>query len=165
MVSRQETARLLLTPGEIMQLPASDELVLICGTPPIRAKKTRYFGDIRLLSRVLPPPVPTQRKAANSGGRSCQHKDDWTGLAAPSVVAVEDRSVAGSFSDDPENGGIRREPTLPLHEAIVPEARERSKEFAFDEPAAQSPREKLLRRRFQNVARQAALDPDDGLDL
>ena len=32
MVSRQETARPLLTPGEIMQLPPSDELVLVSGT-------------------------------------------------------------------------------------------------------------------------------------
>ena len=31
MVSRQETARPLLTPGEVMQLPSSDELVLVSG--------------------------------------------------------------------------------------------------------------------------------------
>ncbi len=39
MVSRSETARQLLTPGEIMQLPPSDEIVMIAGNPPIRAKK------------------------------------------------------------------------------------------------------------------------------
>ena len=43
MVSRQETARPLLTPGEVMQLPPADELVLVSGVPPIRAKKARYF--------------------------------------------------------------------------------------------------------------------------
>ena len=43
MVSRQETARPLLTPGEVMQLPASDELVLVSGCPPIRARKARYL--------------------------------------------------------------------------------------------------------------------------
>ena len=48
MVSRQETARPLLTPGEVMQLPPSDELVLVSGIPPIRAQKTRYYQDIRL---------------------------------------------------------------------------------------------------------------------
>jgi hypothetical protein len=31
MVSRQETARPLLTPGEVMQLPSADELVLVSG--------------------------------------------------------------------------------------------------------------------------------------
>ena len=47
MVSRQETARPLLTPGEVMQLPPEDELVLVSGCPPIRAKKARYFEDER----------------------------------------------------------------------------------------------------------------------
>ena len=56
MVSRQETARPLLTPGEVMQLPPADELVLVSGVPPIRAKKARYFEDPRLTERVLAPP-------------------------------------------------------------------------------------------------------------
>ncbi|WP_163359779.1 type IV secretory system conjugative DNA transfer family protein, partial [Klebsiella aerogenes] len=43
MVSRSETARQLLTPGEIMQLPPSDEIVMVAGIPPIRAKKARYY--------------------------------------------------------------------------------------------------------------------------
>ncbi|MDE2113051.1 MAG: conjugal transfer protein TraG, partial [Alphaproteobacteria bacterium] len=43
MISRQETARPLLTPGEVMQLPPADELVLVSGLPPIRAKKLRYY--------------------------------------------------------------------------------------------------------------------------
>ena len=45
MVSRQETARPLLTPGEVMQLPQNEEIVLISGAPPIRACKARYFED------------------------------------------------------------------------------------------------------------------------
>src|SRR5439155_19391292 len=48
MISRQETARPLLTAGEVMQLPPTDELVLVSGVPPIRAKKARYFEDARL---------------------------------------------------------------------------------------------------------------------
>ena len=56
MVSRQETARPLLTPGEVMQLPPSDELVLVSGLPPIRAKKLRYYEDHNFTRRVLPPP-------------------------------------------------------------------------------------------------------------
>src|SRR5437899_5169375 len=56
MVSRQETARPLRTPGEVMQLPPEDELVLVSGVPPIRARKARYFEDPRLTERVLPPP-------------------------------------------------------------------------------------------------------------
>jgi type IV secretion system protein VirD4 len=38
MISRQETARPLLTPGEVMQLPATEEIVMVAGYPPIRAR-------------------------------------------------------------------------------------------------------------------------------
>src|ERR1700730_17193945 len=59
MVSRQETSRPLLTPGEVMQLPPTDELVLVSGIPPIRAKKARYFEDPEMAARILPLPVLT----------------------------------------------------------------------------------------------------------
>ena len=56
MVSRSETARPLMTPGEVMQLPPDDEIVMVAGVPPIRAKKARYFEDWRLAERILPAP-------------------------------------------------------------------------------------------------------------
>src|SRR3546814_9741599 len=56
MVSRSETARPLLTPGEVMQLPHSDEIVMVAGTPPIRASKARYYEDRRLTEAILPQP-------------------------------------------------------------------------------------------------------------
>jgi len=56
MVSRSETARPLLTPGEVMQLPPQDELVMVSGLSPIRATKVRYFEDRRLATRVRPAP-------------------------------------------------------------------------------------------------------------
>src|SRR6185503_14638725 len=61
MVSRQETARPLLTPGEVMQLPPDDELVLISGRSPIRAKKVRYYENRELKARILPPPGLSRR--------------------------------------------------------------------------------------------------------
>ena len=64
MVSRQETARPLLTPGEVMQLPPDDELVLVSGCHPIRAKKARYFEDAEMKARILPPPILTAREAS-----------------------------------------------------------------------------------------------------
>jgi type IV secretion system protein VirD4 len=41
MISRQETARHLLTAGEVMQLPPNDELILMSGFPPIGAAALR----------------------------------------------------------------------------------------------------------------------------
>ena len=57
MVSRQETARQLLTPGEVMQLPNEDEIILVSGVPPIRATKIKYYADKNFKSRVYPSPV------------------------------------------------------------------------------------------------------------
>jgi len=54
MVSRQETARQLPTPGRVMQLSPDEELVLISGMAPIRARKLRYFRDRNFAERVAP---------------------------------------------------------------------------------------------------------------
>jgi len=55
-VSEQETPRALLTVGEILQLGAEEALVLVCGLPPIRARKLKYYTDGNFLGRRLPPP-------------------------------------------------------------------------------------------------------------
>jgi type IV secretion system protein VirD4 len=84
MVSRQETARALLTPGEIMQLPPGDELVLLSGMPPIRAKKLRYFEDRRFVARVCPPPILAE---GNYADRPPKRPHDWSGCRAESILA------------------------------------------------------------------------------
>ena len=168
MISRQETARPLLTAGEVMQLPPTDELVMVSACHPIRAKKARYYEDARLKARVLPPPSLAVASEATSGGRPNRGADDWSHLSVPASVEDAAGPTAGSFSDqDSENSGIRREPTLPDHEAIVAEEPKPSTEFAFldDEPDDDAARAGALRQRFGTVARQAALDPDDGIAL
>ena len=169
MVSRQETARPLLTPGEVMQLPPTDELVLVSGIPPIHAHKARYYEDARLKSRILPPPALTTTSAGPFGDRPAAHADDWTTLSLPELgAAAAGGSVAGSLADeDSANGGIRREPALPEHEAIASEEPRPSPEFAVleDEPDDDAIRAKALNQNFRGLARQAALDPDDGLGL
>jgi type IV secretion system protein VirD4 len=47
MVSRTETPRPLLTPGEVQQFSEHEEIVLVASTPPIRAEKAKYFLDPR----------------------------------------------------------------------------------------------------------------------
>ena len=160
MVSRQETSRPLLTPGEVMQLPPGDELVLVAGCPPIRAKKARYFEDRRLLQRILPPPHPSAALAATASpdGPRPAHGDDWTGaIVAPPPASATDNA----------NAGIRREPELPAQEEIVPERESSSREFelAEDEPDDEAQRLSVLQRRARQVARQAALDPADDMGL
>ena len=57
MVSRSETPRPLLPPGEIMQLPPDEGIVMVSGLAPIRTSKARYFVDPQLRARVLSPPA------------------------------------------------------------------------------------------------------------
>jgi type IV secretion system protein VirD4 len=163
MVSRQETARPLLTPGEVMQLPATDELVLVSGCPPIRAKKARYYEDRRLTERLLPSP----KTKPSQGGDIAP--DDWSGapLPAKSDGRKSGTGDAGSLVEDPANGGIRREPELAEQEDIAPEPTKPSPEFAFDEdePDEDAVRARALRATARGLARQAALDPGDGIDL
>ncbi|MBV8191061.1 MAG: conjugal transfer protein TraG [Alphaproteobacteria bacterium] len=164
MVSRQETARPLLTPGEVMQLPATDELVLVSGCPPIRAKKVRYYEDQRFKDRIVPPPKPKSAEPKNVTAA-----DDWSGTATPpsNGAAKTGPRTPGAPIEDPANGGIRREPELPEHEDIAPEPAKPSAEFAFgeDEPDDEAVRARVLRAKGRGLARQAAMDPGDGIDL
>ena len=163
MVSRQETARPLLTPGEVMQLPPSDELVLVSGTPPIRARKVRYFQDRRLAERVLPPPTLA---SLHEDMTACNRTvaDDWTALPPLSRVPPE---AAPAKANDAANSGIRREPELPEHEEIVREEVQPLPEFATldDEPDRNAARAAAIRRTLGSIARQAAMDPADGMGL
>jgi type IV secretion system protein VirD4 len=102
MVSRQETARPLLTPGEVMQLPPSDELVLISGLPPIRAKKLRYYQDDNFISRVSAAPV---LKAGPYEDKPALSPDDWSGqvrgVHAELLLAAEAADATGTSDEGP----------------------------------------------------------------
>ena len=158
MVSRQETARPLLTPGEIMQLPAGDEIVLVSGSPPVRAQKARYYEDTQLNARVIAPPKP------DVPAHTPPATDDWSAL--PVIAPPKPRKAAHGSEDD--DGGIRREPALPEHEQVAPEPGPTTeKEFAFldEEADDDAARARAMTARMRGVARQAALDPDDGIAL
>lgn len=96
-------------------------------------------------------------------------------LAPPpaAVVPIASKSDAASAarppSGDPDNAGIRREPDLPEHEAIPPEAPAPRPVREFDDPDAEPDTEavkaRIVQRRLGGLARQAALDPDDGMVL
>jgi type IV secretion system protein VirD4 len=104
MVSRQESARPLLTPGEVMQLPATDELVLVSGLPPIRARKLRYFEDGNFRKRVLPPPALTEGAHRD---RPPRRSDDWSGQVRGPHAGLEQQADADTF-DLLADGGLQR---------------------------------------------------------
>jgi type IV secretion system protein VirD4 len=94
--------------------------------------------------------------------------DDWCQLPPPAVSTGSEAYSSGKKrSDDPANGGIRREPELPQHEEIAREPVGSKPEFTFGEEQADdnAARARALRQRVRNLARQGAMDPDDGMGL
>lgn len=161
MVSRSETARPLLTPGEIMQLPPTDEIVMAAGLAPIRAKKVRYYEDARFKERLLPPP----KLAASDVGRP----DDWTALPVPPKPDASASLTAGDDQgdEDPTESERRHQPELNRVAPIEKKA-PIDNEFEIDLPDEtdeDAVRNSRLSRVMQGVARQVSLDPDDGMDL
>ena len=159
MVSRSETARPLLTPGEVMQLPPADEIVMIAGTPPIRAKKARYYEDARFRERVMQPPDPAKL------GKT-RRSDSWSTVPPQKPDPV----LAVAEAPDNANAGLRREPELPEHVAIAKETTDQkpAHEFAHildDEPEDAARQRQALRHQMTGIARQVALDPGDGMEL
>jgi type IV secretion system protein VirD4 len=150
----------LLTPGEMMQLPPADEIVMLAGTPPIRAKKARYFEDMRLAERVLSPPTSIAPSAPPV-------PDGWSAFDKPRSSAGQAEEVAKT--EDASNGGLRREPELPDHVAILKETSTPSPRDEFagmdDEPEDAARQARTLRQQLRGLARQASLDPADGYVL
>lgn len=162
MVSRSETARPLLTPGEVMQLPPADEIVMVAGTPPIRAKKARYYEDARFRDRLLPPPIPSR-------GPTIQ-QDDWTALPLP---RPQEGTGGGTMDegrdDDPTGSGHRHQPELSRVESVE-QLQPIENEFEFDtdrndEMDNVATRNRRMTGLMQGVARQVSLTPNDGMEL
>ncbi|MET4231227.1 type IV secretion system protein VirD4 [Bradyrhizobium sp. LA6.10] len=161
MVSRQESARPLLTPGEVMQLPPGDEIVMVAGIAPIRAKKVRYYEDRRFTERVMPPPDPS------TAGRSLRI-DGWSTSQLPTTAAGS-ATLAGGATEDTANSGLRLEPELPDHVAIAKEVTEPTpaEEFAavLDDDDDAIRQSRLLRQQMRGLARQVTMDPNDSMEL
>ena len=161
MVSRQETARPLLTPGEVMQLPPSDEIVMVAGTPPIRAKKARYFEDDQFQARILS--APTAHTSAAQADT-----DDWTTRPLPPRPKSAD---SNSTSEENEAGETQYEKRQqPEFDQQPPMDRsgptENEFETEFKKPATDRAFELTqFEQQARQLARQASMDPNDGIDM
>ncbi len=168
MVSRQETARQLLTPGEVMQLPPDDEIVMVSGHPPVKAKKIRFYNDPNFSGRQLAAPALSNGPYADA---PVTRADDWSGAFDRAAAEAAVRKAA-LFDDD--EGGLRRQPELDI---TVPQAAPIEEEPArdvgalLDDDDAETEAERVRAIHVARVdgsrrlARNAALDPDDGIVL
>jgi type IV secretion system protein VirD4 len=158
MVSRQETSRPLLTPGEVMQLSPQEAIVMVSGVHPVRARKVRYYDDPQFQHRILKPSrtVPVSL---------VEQPDDWSDRT-PISPSINLLSAPKRKIGDP-NGGIRREPELPQQQDVVIKAPLVENEFDAmpdkgDTDALQST---ALSRSMQGLARSVSLDPEDKMGL
>lgn len=158
MVSRQETARPLLTPGEVMQLPSDEEVVMVSGQPPIRARKIRYFQDPNFQRRVLPPPALAEDRYSDAPP---VRKDDWS--CSP-VLSVSGDPAWGDPSGLFEEGGLQHKPDLDNVEVTTPVTSPDDLLALLDDDDDVLPDVEGGRRMTVN-ARLAALDPGDGIAL
>ncbi|WP_121259382.1 conjugal transfer protein TraG [Pseudomonas aeruginosa] len=164
MVSRQETARPLLTPGEVMQLPSDEAVVMVSSVSPIKAKKLRYYADRNFKRRVLPPPSLEDGQYADAPP---SRPDDWSGLAIPAVPVAPAADIAEGFAASGDDGGPRRKPELSEVVAYVPELAAPAADLALldDDDDLPLPLPRQLDPAMQRTARLASLDPNDGIEL
>ncbi|MBN9330202.1 MAG: conjugal transfer protein TraG [Comamonas sp. SCN 67-35] len=164
MVSRQETARPLLTPGEVMQLPPDDAVVMVSSVAPTRAKKLRYYADANFKRRVLPPPSMATGRYADAPPI---RPDDWSGLAIPVVPAAS--TTEGLPADDigaAEDGGPRRQPELSEVAEYILEQQPADNDLALlEDDDLPLPLPRQLNPAMQRTARLASLDQHDGIEL
>ena len=171
MVSRQETARPLLTPGEVMQLPPDEEVVMVSGHPPIKAAKLRYYQDRNFMGRMLAPPVLAVGAYSD---RPVARPDDWSGLAIPAMSEALTANQSDGFADEgghqlkPElDVAFDAQPLMDIDDLLVlddeddmplqPHSLKRDRRDGLDIGDTDQ--------RMQRNARLAALDPDDGIAL
>ncbi|MBL4574553.1 MAG: conjugal transfer protein TraG [Opitutaceae bacterium] len=157
MVSRQETARPLLTPGEVMQLPADEELLLVSGLAPVRAKKLKYYEDHNFTDRLLAPPSQAVQRIEGGG---CDH--DWQsgGTVRPISSASEQTFIhtdnSGGLEKVPE---LVRSPLSPKPDLDVSDSIDVDDDFS-DEELLKQKRDKDLIRNAQRAFGQNQLDDD-----
>ncbi|HFH3909429.1 TPA: conjugal transfer protein TraG [Pseudomonas aeruginosa] len=163
MVSRQETARPLLTPGEVMQLPTDEAVVMVSSVAPIKAKKLRYYADANFKNRVLPPPALAAGRYADAPSA---RPDDWSGMAIPAVPAAPATATTDGLGGT-DDGGPRRQPELSDVAEYSPESQPAGNDLALldDDDDLPLPLPGQLDPAMQRTARLASLDPNDGIDL
>ncbi|QAA93920.1 MULTISPECIES: conjugal transfer protein TraG [Alcaligenaceae] len=163
MVSRQETARPLLTPGEVMQLPPDEAVVMVSSVAPIKAKKLRYYLDANFKHRVLAPPVLAAGRYADAPPA---RPDDWSGLSIPAVPVAPASAGGDGMAGVADDGGPRHRPELDEAATYSPQPEYPASDLALlddDDLAPVLPSQ--LDPAMQRVARLAVLDPDDGIQL
>ena len=162
MVSRSETARPLLTPGEIMQLSPDDEIVMVSGTRPIRAKKARYYEDAYLMERIMKAEDPQKEPFL------VRKEEVWLNTCArpPADSLVTKNSDANKTIKQDDGGHDRQQEfdegkNLPLKQDI----KETQNEFLNYYNDTLPNQEQVINNQMGKIARQTDLDRNNPSNL
>ena len=117
MVSQQETQRALMTPGEVMQMPENEALILIASTPPIRARKVLYYADRNFVDRTGALPLPPASSLPHPGiSPPAPHRGATDTGSGRSLKIELAHSPSG---EDPDRNGESQAPETPEPRAGV----------------------------------------------
>ncbi len=134
---------------------------MVAGAPPIRAKKARYFDDAQFRERLLAPPLVTTSETARS--------DDWSSRPLPPPQEIDaSRPDQPPKEDDLTESEPRLQPELSRVKPIekkAPLENEFTSDVVDDDIDDDASRMVRMNRLMQGVAKQASLDPADGMDL
>ena len=160
MVSRSETARPLLTPGEVMQLPPDDEIVMVAGTRPIRAKKARYYQDLSLMARILKPEDPAKLPFGE------REEDSWLQCRAePPPLSKPTNKPDQQKNEKPDDGGHDRQQEFDEGRRIDERNPENTSQNEFAAITADQDnterKSRDLNNQMRSIARQSDLDRDN----
>jgi type IV secretion system protein VirD4 len=105
----------LLTPGEVMQLPPDQAIVLVSGLAPVRAMKLRHYEDANFLSRLRKPPSLTGDAYAD---RPAARPDNWRGQVRSTDLRLATLPYRELMQAGGEEGGLKQQ--LPLFDEAAP---------------------------------------------
>ena len=163
MVSRQETARPLLTPGEVMQLPPDEAVVMVSSVAPIKANKLRYYADANFKRRVLPPPALAAGQYADAPPSRRMTGAAWRFLPCPTPLQ---RHPPMAWAP-PTTAAHVASPSYPKSPNTAPSRSASGNDLALldDDDDLPLPLPGQLDPAMQRTARLASLNPNDGIEL
>ncbi|WNL48572.1 IncP-type conjugal transfer protein TraG (plasmid) [Dyella sp. BiH032] len=144
MVSSNEIKRELMTPGEVREMPKDQELIVVAGVPPVKAKKGHYYLDVPFKDMVPPthqdvpdgdprkgmpsvpnhplnPPSAAELEARPYPFAPPERPTDWAGMfvaqaKTPPPAAAAALAAMQATQGTPQPTGAQAAPTV----AVVP---------------------------------------------
>lgn len=163
MVTDQEVSRPLATQGEIMQLPATDELLMIASTKPLYLRKIRYYEDPNFKKLLLPPPTLRDDGTAYVDVPP-KKPDDWSGRPTREEMAAAEKEKENGNEKADADTEIQREVDLD-HKKPRPSAQEKTTEIATEEIDNADVQNRDLMAEAARQAQRIEMDREDDLQV